>query len=208
MARASSTDKLAQVIEIELMGDACKCTVLKDTTPVALDSGYISSPNPIEFPTSGANSHAYFYPPTNKDFTAPQSSKPPLLVQAHGGPTSQASPSLAYSKQWWTSRGWAVVDVDYRGSTGYGKAYRDMLNGQWGIVDVEDVSACVQYLVNQGLVDSSKIAIAGGSAGGYTVLNALCDYGKNFNSGASSYGIANLKALAEGTHKVRRSVQV
>jgi dipeptidyl aminopeptidase/acylaminoacyl peptidase len=176
-------------------------TVVRRPSPAAIAPGYISVAQAITFPgAGGAPTHALYYPPVNGDFTAPAGEKPPLIVQAHGGPTGQASSSFSLANQFWTSRGFAIVDVDYGGSSGYGRAYRQRLNGQWGIVDVADVIAAVKHLVGQGLADPDRVAIHGGSAGGFTVLAALSQ-SDVFKAGASFYGVADLGALARDTHK-------
>ncbi|HXG21473.1 MAG TPA: S9 family peptidase [Methylomirabilota bacterium] len=176
-------------------------TVLRRATTFTLDSGYLSSPQAIEFPTEhGLTAHALFYPPRNRDYTAPDDERPPLLVKSHGGPTAAAQTTLNLGIQYWTSRGIAVLDVNYGGSSGYGRAYRDRLKGQWGIVDVDDCVNGARYLVEKGLVDGNRLAITGGSAGGYTTLCALT-FRNFFKAGASHYGICDLEALAHDTHK-------
>ncbi len=155
----------------------------------------------IEFPTADSlTAHGYFYPPRNHDYALPANEKPPLLVISHGGPTSSSSASLKYSIQYWTSRGIAVLDVNYGGSSGYGRAYRERLNGQWGVVDVDDCVNGARYLAERGKVDGNRLAIRGGSAGGYTTLCALT-FRDTFKAGASHYGISDLEALAKDTHK-------
>jgi dipeptidyl aminopeptidase/acylaminoacyl peptidase len=162
---------------------------------------HFSEPESIQFTTSsGDTAYGFFYPPKNDDWKAPDGEKPPLLVMSHGGPTSATNSGLRLSVQFWTSRGFAVVDVNYRGSSGYGRNYREKLNGQWGIYDVDDCIAAAKYLAARGDVDGSKLAITGGSAGGYTTLCALT-FGNDFKAGASYYGISDLNALAQGTHK-------
>jgi len=162
---------------------------------------YLAEPRAIEFPTEhGLTAHGYFYPPRNRDYAASATEKPPLLVMSHGGPTSSSSSSLKYSIQYWTSRGIAVLDVNYGGSSGYGRSYRERLKGQWGIVDVDDCVNGARYLVGRGEVDANRLAIRGGSAGGYTTLCALT-FRDIFKAGASHYGISDLEALARDTHK-------
>ncbi|MDH3370209.1 MAG: prolyl oligopeptidase family serine peptidase, partial [Gammaproteobacteria bacterium] len=153
--------------------------------------------------TRGATAHALYYPPVNRDFEASMDEKPPLLVLSHGGPTSATSRALNLRTQFWTSRGFAVLDVNYRGSTGYGRAYRRQLDGQWGIADVEDCLAGARYLVERGLVDAKRLAIRGSSAGGYTTLCALT-FHRMFRAGAVYYGVSDLEALARDTHKFER----
>ena len=175
--------------------------VLRRSRETVVDAGYLTSPRAVEFPTEGGlTSHGYFYPPRNQDYTAAENEKPPLVVMSHGGPTSSSSASLKYSIQYWTSRGIAVLDVNYGGSSGYGRAYRERLKGQWGIVDVDDCVNGAQYLVATGEVDGNRLAIRGGSAGGYTTLCALT-FRDAFKAGASHYGISDLEALARDTHK-------
>ena len=174
---------------------------IKDAGESPIDTDYISRPESISF--AGSNNeevHAFYYAPKNPEFTAPRGERPPLLVQAHGGPTSSTSPSLSAKIQFYTSRGWAVLDVNYSGSTGYGRAYRDRLLNEWGNRDVQDLAAGVRYLIAQDLVDAQRVAISGGSAGGYTVLRALTTTNV-FRVGASHYGVADLRALTEDTHK-------
>ena len=181
--------------------DAQTLTTLRRALDLDIDPGYLSNPEPIEFPTSkGRTAHALFYAPANKDETAPAQERPPLIVKSHGGPTSAASTTLNLRTQYWTSRGFAVLDVNYSGSTGYGRAYRQRLNGEWGIVDVEDCVNGARYLVERGDVDGHRLAITGGSAGGYTTLCALT-FHDAFSAGASHYGISDLEALAGETHK-------
>ncbi|MDO3384498.1 S9 family peptidase [Gilvimarinus sp. SDUM040013] len=166
-----------------------------------VDASYFSDAEAIEFPTTdGEHCHGFYYPPVSAEYCGPQSSKPPLLVICHGGPTGATSAALSYKVQYWTSRGFAVLDVNYRGSTGYGRPYRDRLKSQWGVTDVIDVASGAQHLVQQGLVDHNKLIIRGSSAGGYTVLAALT-FTDTFCVGASLYGIGDLSALAEDTHK-------
>jgi dipeptidyl aminopeptidase/acylaminoacyl peptidase len=161
----------------------------------------LAVPRPIEFPTeNGQTAHGIFYPPQNRDYIAPAGEKPPLLVMSHGGPTSSTSMTLRYAVQYWTSRGIAVLDVNYGGSSGYGRSYTERLNGAWGIVDVDDCVNGARYLVDQGEADGNRLAIRGGSAGGYTTLCALT-FRDAFKAGASHYGISDLEALAKDTHK-------
>ena len=158
-------------------------------------------PRTIEFPTEGGlTAYGHFYPPQESRLHGPANEKPPLLVMSHGGPTSASSASLKYSIQYWTSRGIAVLDVNYGGSSGYGRAYRERLKGRWGIVDVDDCVNGAEYLVEHGDVDGKRLAIRGGSAGGYTTLCALT-FRDTFKAGASHYGISDLEALARDTHK-------
>ncbi|HEX5320426.1 MAG TPA: prolyl oligopeptidase family serine peptidase [Stellaceae bacterium] len=162
---------------------------------------YFSVAQHVEFPTAnGETAHANFYPPANPDHAAPAGERPPLVVKCHGGPTSSASSTLSLGIQYWTSRGIAVADIDYRGSTGYGRAYRDRLEGAWGVVDVEDCIAAARHAAAAGLADPQRAVITGGSAGGYTVLAALAG-SDVFKGGASYYGVSDVAALARDTHK-------
>ncbi|CAN5170863.1 S9 family peptidase [soil metagenome] len=175
--------------------------VLRGAFEVGVDRAYLSTPVPITYPTTdGDVAHALYYPPTNPDAAAPAGERPPLIVMIHGGPTSSAGSSLDMAKQVFTSRGFAVVDVDYRGSTGYGRAYMRKLDGQWGVYDVDDCVAAARYLAERGDVDSGRMAIRGGSAGGYTTLCALT-FHDIFAAGASHYGVGDLEALVLDTHK-------
>jgi hypothetical protein len=174
---------------------------LRHTSELSVDPGYISAAQAIEFPTDGGlTAHAFFYPPRNADYRAPAGERPPLLVMSHGGPTAAATAGFDLEKQYWTSRGIAVLDVNYGGSTGYGRAYRQRLNDQWGIVDMNDCANGALYLAKRGEVDRDRLAITGGSAGGYTTLCALT-FRDEFSAGASYYGVSDLAALAQDTHK-------
>lgn len=175
--------------------------VLRRASNVAVDPGYISQPTPIEFPTeNGLTAHGFFYPPKNRDFAAPENERPLLLVKSHGGPTSATIAVLMLGIQYWTSRGIGVLDVNYGGSTGYGRAYRKRLNGTWGVVDVDDCINGAKFLAGRGEADENRSMIDGGSAGGYATLCALTfrDY---FKAGASHYGVSDLEALEVDTHK-------
>ncbi|MBS0616080.1 MAG: S9 family peptidase [Verrucomicrobia bacterium] len=178
-----------------------KLEILAHNLVPHIDPTNFSHPEVLAYPSaSGRTAYGYFYPPANKEHTAPVGELPPLLIFTHGGPTASTSSSLDLGIQYWTSRGFAVLDVDYGGSTGYGRAYRDALKGNWGIVDIEDCEYGAKFLTDQKKVDPNKIAIRGGSAGGYTTLAALT-FGKRFTVGASYYGVSDLSALAEQTHK-------
>lgn len=171
------------------------------TASIPIPQGYIAQANPITFPTrDGESAHGFFYPPTNMQVATASGVLPPLLVMCHGGPTGATETGLNLKIQFWTSRGFAVLDINYRGSTGYGRQYRDRLKNNWGITDVIDACSGVDYLIAQQLVDKDKIAIRGSSAGGYTVLAALT-FSDVFKAGASLYGIGDLEALAKDTHK-------
>jgi dipeptidyl aminopeptidase/acylaminoacyl peptidase len=163
---------------------------------------YISRPRAIAFPTEDGKATAYaiYYPPTNPEFTGAAGGLPPLIVESHGGPTGMTLAQLDLGTQYWTSRGFGVVDVNYGGSSGYGRAYRNRLRGTWGIVDTDDCINAARYLATQGLVDGRRLAIRGGSAGGYTTLCALV-FHDDFAAGASYYGVADCEALATDTHK-------
>ena len=179
---------------------------LRPPRDLGLDTGYLSVPEAVSFPSvdgAGAprTAHALFYPPANPEHEGPQGELPPLLVVIHGGPTSSAVPVLSVNVQYWTSRGFGVVDVNYGGSTGFGRAYRDLLKGAWGVVDVADCLAAARWLAEQGRVDGTRLAIRGGSAGGYTTLAALARKDTPFAAGADHYGVADLEALAADTHK-------
>ena len=196
---AASSTAEPHVVEIHL--DSGTVGVLVPARDLGLADGWFSEAESISFPTAGGHTaHALLYPPANPDVEAPADGRPPLLVLIHGGPTSAARPMLQLSRTYWTSRGFAVVDVNYRGSTGYGRAYRDLLRGQWGVADVEDCVAVCRYLVERGDVDPEGLCIRGGSAGGFTTLAALT-FHDVFAAGASHYGVADLAALAADTHK-------
>ena len=175
--------------------------VVRISSQVTIEPSYFSVPEAIAFPTEqGLTAYGFYYPPCNPDYLAPEGEKPPLIVKSHGGPTAATSSSFSLRIQFWTSRGFAVLDVNYGGSTGYGREYRLRLDGQWGIVDVDDCTNGAKYLVNLGLADPQKLAIAGGSAGGFTTLAALT-FRDTFQAGASYYGVSDLEALARDTHK-------
>ena len=174
--------------------------VLRAETDFTLHPDDVSVARAIEFPTEGGlTAHAFFYPPRNRRIAGTGVGLPPLVVMSHGGPTSQSPSSFDLAKQYWTTRGIAVVDVNYGGSTGYGRAYRERLKGQWGLVDVQDCVNAAKFLADSGLVDGERMAIRGGSAGGYTTLCALT-FSDVFAAGASYFGVADPKLLAEHTH--------
>lgn len=178
-----------------------KWETIKKSRELKVDPAYFSLPVQIEFPTeNGLTAHAFHYPPKNPEFKAPPKELPPLLVLSHGGPTSQASPAFNLAIQYWTSRGFAVVDVNYGGSSGYGRAYRDRLNGNWGVVDVDDCVNAARYCVKKKWADQKRLAIQGGSAGGYTTLAALT-FRDLFGAGASYFGVSDLVAMATFSHK-------
>jgi dipeptidyl aminopeptidase/acylaminoacyl peptidase len=194
----SPTEPLS-VVELDL--NSRELRVLRRSSNLKIEDGYLSIPRPIEFPTEdGLTAHAFFYPPRNPDYQAPSDEKPPLIVISHGGPTSASSTTLKLNIQFWTSRGLGVLDVNYGGSTGYGRSYRERLNGKWGVVDVDDCINGARFLVEQGLADDERLIIRGGSAGGYTTLAALT-FRDVFKAGASYYGISDLEILEEDCHK-------
>jgi dipeptidyl aminopeptidase/acylaminoacyl peptidase len=175
--------------------------VVRSSSEEPVDPAYVSRPRPVSFPTGdGAVAHGFFYPPTNPGFSAPEGELPPLIVETHGGPTSHATPALSREFLYWTSRGIGVVDVNYRGSSGYGRAYRNELRGAWGVVDTEDCVNAALHLAEQGDADEARLAIRGGSAGGYATLCALT-FHDAFAAGASYFGVADAEALARDTHK-------
>ena len=197
--RAAAVDRPAAVIAVDL--DSGGHRVLRTAGPLELDPTWIAKPDPISFASRGGRTaHGFYYPPTNPEVTPRAGRLPPLIVRSHGGPTGAASPVLRLGYQFWTSRGFAIIDVDYAGSAGYGRAYREALNGQWGIADVEDCIAAAEHLVAEGLADPARLVISGGSAGGFTTLAALT-FHDTFAAGASAYGIGDLEALMRTTHK-------
>ncbi len=171
------------------------------SSSLELDPTDIAHPEPLTFQSAdGRAAHGFYYPPTSAGFQGPEGQLPPLIVQSHGGPTAHCTAALRISTQFWTSRGFGVVDVNYGGSTGYGRAYRRTLEGAWGIIDLEDCCGAARSLVAQGRVDGDRLAIRGGSAGGYTALCALT-FTDVFAAGASFYGVADLEGLTRDTHK-------
>ena len=196
---AGSATEPTAIVQMDLATQQIE--VLRQSSQLKIEPGYLSTPQEIPFPTeNGLIAYAFFYPPQNQDYTPPKGEKPPLLVKSHGGPTASVSSTFNLKIQYWTSRGFGFLDVNYGGSTGYGREYRQRLNQQWGIVDVDDCANAAKYLAEQGLVDSERLAIAGGSAGGYTTLCALT-FRDVFKAGASHYGVSDLEALATDTHK-------
>jgi dipeptidyl aminopeptidase/acylaminoacyl peptidase len=186
---------------VELKTRDFQIEVLRKSSDSALDLEYISTAQTIEFPTeSDRTAYAFYYPPKNPEYSPPGGEVPPLLVYCHGGPTGATSTALDLSVQFWTSRGFAVLDVNYGGSTGYGRAYRERLSGQWGVVDVDDCINGARFLVGKNVVDSSRTAIRGGSAGGFTTFASLT-FRDFFNAGASYYGVSDIEVLAKETHK-------
>ena len=196
---AGSAQAPQRILRIDVQRGTAEVLRQAGTTP--LEPAAISIAEAIEFPSAGGRiSHAFYYPPASAEFCGPAGEQPPLLTLVHGGPTSYAGPSYTPRTQFWTSRGFAVVDVNYGGSTGYGRAYREELKGNWGVVDVQDVVAAVRFLCESGKADAHRVAISGGSAGGYTVLAALALH-REFSAGADYYGVSDMTALARDTHK-------
>ncbi|MDJ0742492.1 MAG: prolyl oligopeptidase family serine peptidase [Xenococcaceae cyanobacterium MO_167.B27] len=175
--------------------------ILKQATDLNIDPDYFSLPEAIAFPTeNGLTAYGWYYPPQNPDYSPPKDELPPLIVKSHGGPTAAASVNLNLKIQYWTSRGFGYVDVNYGGSIGYGREYRQRLDNNWGIVDVDDCINAAKYLVQQGKADQNRLVISGSSAGGYTTLAALT-FRDTFKAGASYYGISDLETIAQDTHK-------
>jgi len=201
---AGPVDGPPELIAVDL--DAGTHTTLHRPVSLSLPPALVSVGEPIEFATArGADgaprtAHAFFYPPSNPGFRGPPDSLPPLIVQMHGGPTSHSRRNFAIARQFWTSRGFAVVDVNYGGSTGFGRRYRERLRHQWGIVDVADAVAAVEALAAGGRIDGRRVAIRGSSAGGFTTLAALA-FTRRFAAGANYFGVADVEALARDTHK-------
>ena len=196
--RGAGPDRPAEVIELDLAGGV---TVLRRANPIEPELEDVSIPRHIEFPTTGGRSaYGNYYAPTNRSFAGPEGELPPLIVTSHGGPTASAFSGFATGIQLFTSRGYAVLDVDYGGSTGYGKDYRKRLELEWGVVDVDDCVAGAKYLAGKGLVDGSRQAIRGGSASGFTTLAALA-FTDQFDAGCTYFGIGDLRAFVKDTHK-------
>ncbi len=190
----------SEIVRLDVSTKATE--TLRQGSRVSVDPSHFSAPRAIEFPTENdLTAHALFYPPANAEFIGVEEERPPLIVMSHGGPTSSTSPLFKLDLQFWTSRGFAVVDVNYGGSTGYGRAYRERLNGQWGVVDLQDCVNAARYLVAEGEADADRVLITGGSAGGYTTICALT-FTDEFAAGASYFGIADLEQFGGGdTHK-------
>ena len=193
-------DRSAAVVSMDLVSGETR--VHRSSSALSIDERILSRPVALSFPTGDGSevAHGYYYPPRNASYRAPAGETPPLLVMSHGGPTGATGDILNPATQFWTSRGFAVLDVDYRGSTGYGRAYRERLYGEWGVVDVEDCAAGAVHVAETGRADRERLAIRGGSAGGYTTLCALT-FHDAFRAGASYYGICDLEVLATDTHK-------
>jgi dipeptidyl aminopeptidase/acylaminoacyl peptidase len=198
-AIAASPAAEAAVVAVDLPTAAV--AVLRPPRPLGLDPGFLPPAEAVDFPTTGGRlAHALVYAPANPGVIGPPGERPPVITFVHGGPTAAARPSLALDVRFWTSRGFTVVDVNYGGSTGYGRAFRDQLKGTWGVVDVDDCEAAVRYLADAGRADPERLCISGGSAGGFTVLACLA-FRETFSAGADQFGVADLEALARDTHK-------
>ena len=196
---AESPTEPAAIVELDV--DSGERNVVRRSSDLDLDESFVSVPVAVSFPgTDGLTSHGFFYPPKNPEFSGPPDDLPPLIVYVHGGPTAHVPPTLQLSVQFFTTRGIAVVDLNYGGSTGYGREYRDRLRGRWGVVDVEDSAAAARYLADRGAADPARIEITGGSAGGYTTLLALARRDE-FTAGTSQFGVADLVTFHEDTHK-------
>jgi dipeptidyl aminopeptidase/acylaminoacyl peptidase len=195
----ATRSQLPMLVEVE--PESVHTSVLHRSTALCLEPGYLSKPETIECETAnGERTYAFYYAPRNHDVDPPTGEKPPLLVLSHGGPTAATSSALNLRIQYWTSRGVGVLDVNYRGSTGYGRAYRERLYGNWGVADVDDCVHGARHLIARDLADPDRVAIRGGSAGGFTTLCALT-FHDLFKAGASHYGVSDLEALARDTHK-------
>jgi dipeptidyl aminopeptidase/acylaminoacyl peptidase len=199
LLRGAAPDKPATIVELDpATGD---WTVLRTGMQRPLAAEAVSIPRPVEFPTTGGRTaFGQFYAPLNPAFRGPDGELPPLIVTSHGGPTASAYTGLTVLAQLFTSRGFAVLDVDYGGSTGYGKDYRKRLEGQWGVVDLDDCVNGARWLAEQGLVDGEKLTIRGGSASGYTTLCAMV-FSDVFKAGTSYFGIGDLETFRAETHK-------
>jgi dipeptidyl aminopeptidase/acylaminoacyl peptidase len=196
---AADPEKTPALYSYNLKTD--QLNTLRKSKEISFDSSYLSKPETIEFPTEeGKTAFGFFYPPKNREFIGLEKEKPPLIVKSHGGPSAQATATLSLEIQFWTSRGFAFLDVNYGGSTGYGRAYRQRLQGNWGIVDVSDCTNGALYLSKKERVDPNRLLIKGNSSGGYTALAALT-FGNTFQGGASYYGIADLILMTQDTHK-------
>ena len=201
-----STDKDPQALHSVASRHQTEMTVLRSSTALEIPKTYFSPMKPISFPRihgSGRDgiAHVMFMLPVNPDFVGPKGTLPPLIIYMHGGPTTHVGPGLNLAWQYWTTRGYAYAAINYAGSSGYSRAYRQQLDGQWGLADVADAASCVEHLASAGLIDKTRVGITGGSAGGYACLQALCTYPDLFAGGISLYGISDVKALMQDTHK-------
>ncbi|KAK6535717.1 hypothetical protein TWF694_002166 [Orbilia ellipsospora] len=202
----ASTATKASSLYLCKVSDTATFEEIASSTPVSVSEDLVSHAQHITFPRisspePSSEAYAWFYPPQNPAYKAPEGTLPPLVISLHGGPTAHSTCGLSLSTQYWTSRGYAYAYVNYTGSSGYGRKFRDALNTRWGIADVSDAADCVHYLVSQGLVDKTRVGIVGGSAGGYGVLQAICSYPDIWAACVSNYGISDLKALVDDTHK-------
>jgi dipeptidyl aminopeptidase/acylaminoacyl peptidase len=196
-----TTPKALYLINIE---PSSQMKVLKSSTDVIIPSSFVSTAKHISAPRLDVGedkTYALYNPPNNPNYVAPKGTLPPAIMLMHGGPTAQSTPGLSLVIQYWTTRGYAVVQVNYVGSSGYGRAYRDFLNGKWGISDVEDAVSVAGYLVSKGYIDADRIGIVGSSSGGYAALQALCKFPEVWAGGISLYGISGLEILYKTTHK-------
>jgi dipeptidyl aminopeptidase/acylaminoacyl peptidase len=202
IAATPVTEPAVLRVDLGEEGEVVEAVELRTPRDLGIDPAYWSAPEPIEYPTAGGRTaYGLFYPPRNPEFGGPDGDRPPLIVMIHGGPTAAARPVLQMAVQFWTTRGFAVVDVNYGGSTGFGRDYRERLKGAWGIVDVEDCIAAACWLAEQGRVDGERMCIRGGSAGGFTTLAVLVRADTPFAAGCNMFGVADLSALARETHK-------
>jgi dipeptidyl aminopeptidase/acylaminoacyl peptidase len=199
IVRVGAPDRPAAIIDLDPATG--RYEIVCEAGELDFQPGFLARSEPIEFESAdGRSAHAFYYPPASADHAGPAAARPPLLLKSHGGPTGAASSELRLSTQFWTSRGFAVCDVNYGGSTGFGRAYRERLLGRWGEVDVEDCVSAARALSADGRADGDRLAITGGSAGGYTTLCALT-FHDVFKAGASHYGVSDLESLARDTHK-------
>ena len=197
---AASATRADSVVRLDLSSG--HSDILRSSSSLELDPATVSQPQAIQFPAAdGTTAYAIYYAPASATCVGPPNERPPLIAICHGGPTTATTATLDLRIQFWTSRGFAVVDVNYRGSSGFGREYRNALRGGWGVADVEDMVRAVGHLVASGSADESRLLIRGGSAGGYTALAALTFHAGVFTAGASYYGISDIEVLAHETHK-------